>query len=445
MPDQAGNDADALTGLATLATLRGLDAQPEPWSQAPRMTVFVIDVDRFRTVNDLLGYDLGDAMLRAIGQRLAVWASPGGMAARISADEFAVVCPGHGGDTAAGARELADLVAAPVELGGLAVSRSASIGYASGSIGVDTVVALYRRADEAKRSVKAAGGDAQRAFEPAMSDEAFTAAAIELHLQAAVATDSLGLAYQPEFDLRTGSLIAVEALVRWQHPTLGPLLPDQFIDVAENANMMRELGEWVLREACRQRAAWNVPLAGRSLVLRVNLSPAQLVGHHLVDLVRAVLDETGLAGNQLCLEITERAVAPEPAHVATVLATLRSTGVTTAIDDFGTGHNSLTYLKSMPVDTLKIDRSFVAGRGTDAGDTVIGEALVRLAERLKLDVIAEGVETELAAAELIRIGCYRAQGHLLSEPLAAERLDALMRAGALESDALRALGVPTRP
>ena len=398
------------------------------------MTVFVIDVDRFRTVNDLLGYDLGDAMLRAIGERLAGWAAPGGVAARISADEFAIVCPGHGGDTAAGARQLADIVATPIELGGLAVSRSASVGYA---FGVDSVIGLYRRADEAKRSVKASGGDAQRAFERAMSDEAFTTASIELYMRAALATDSLGLAYQPEFDLRTGSLLAVEALVRWQHPTLGPLLPDQFIDVAEGANMMRELGEWVLRRACRQRAAWTEQLGGRPMMLRVNLSPAQLAGHHLVDLVRSLLDENGLPGSQLCLEITERAVAPDVVHVASVLGTLRAAGVTTAIDDFGTGHNSLTYLKSMPVDTLKIDRSFVAGLGTDAGDTVIVEALVRLAEQLGIGVVAEGVETEVEVAELIRIGCYRAQGHLFSEPMSAQDLDPLIRAGRLPSGARR--------
>ncbi len=404
------------------------------------MTVFVVDLDRFRTVNDLLGYDLGDAMLRAIGQRLAGWAAPTGVAARISADEFAIVCPDFGrehGDAATGARELAELVVAPIELGGLSVSRSASVGYASGRLGVDSVVSTYRRADEAKRSVKAAGGGAERAFEQAMSDEAFTAAAIELHLRSAVATDSLRLAYQPEFDLRDGTLLAAEALVRWQHPTLGPLLPDQFIAVAEDANMMLELGEWVLREACRQRAEWDVQLGGRPMILRVNLSPVQLVGDDLVDLVRAVLDETGVPGNQLCLEITERAVAPDAAHVASVLARLRSAGVTTAIDDFGTGHNSLTYLKSMPVDTLKIDRSFVAGLGTDAGDTMIVEALVRLAERLGLAVVAEGVETEVEAAELVRIGCYRAQGHLLSEPLPAKQLDSLVRAGALPTGALR--------
>jgi diguanylate cyclase (GGDEF)-like protein len=425
------NHADTLTGLATLATLRGLDARPGGWTSCPRMTVFAIDLDRFRTVNDLLGYELGDAMLCAVGERLAGWASPGGVAARIGADQFVVVCPGHGGDTAAGARQLGDLVATPIELGSLSVSRSASVGHTSGTIGVDTVLALYRRADEARRSVKAAGGGTERAFEPAMSSQAFTAAAIELHLRAAVATDGLGLAYQPEFDLRSGALLAVEALVRWQHPTLGPLLPDQFIAIAEDANMMRELGEWVLREACRQRAAWEAALGGRPLTVRVNLSPAQLVGDGLVELVHAVLDETGLSGDQLCLELTERAVATDVTHFAAVLARLRGAGVTTAIDDFGTGHNSLTYLRSMPVDTLKIDRSFVAGLGVDAGDTAIIEALVRLAERLRIGVVAEGVETETEAAELLRIGCYRAQGHLLSEPLPAEHLGLLIREGKL--------------
>ncbi|HEY3713029.1 MAG TPA: bifunctional diguanylate cyclase/phosphodiesterase [Jatrophihabitantaceae bacterium] len=420
---------DPVTGLSTLATLRALDSTPVRWTKAPRMTVFSIDIDRFRSVNDLLGYELGDELLDAVGQRLAGWASPGGLAARVSADQFVIVCPGHGGDTAAGARQIGDLVARPVELDGMQITRSASIGYASGRIGVDPVMELYRCADAAKRVAQASGGDGQRAFDPAMSDEAFAAAEIELHLGDAVDSDALRLVYQPELDLRTGRLLALEALLRWEHPTRGRLGPDQFIDIAEESKLICEVGEWVLRESCRQRASWEPLLDGRPLVVRVNLSIVQLGDRGLVDLVAGVLAEAGVAGDQLCLEITERAVPHNADHVAEVLSRLRAIGVTTAIDDFGTGHNSFAYLKSLPVDVLKIDRSFTAGLGTDRGDTAIVEALVQLADRLGLDIVAEGVETEAAAAELLRVGCHRAQGHLFSEAVPANHLDALVEAG----------------
>jgi diguanylate cyclase (GGDEF)-like protein len=429
--DQASDAADPVTGLSTLATLRALDGSGVRWTTAPRMTVFSIDIDRFRSVNDLLGYHLGDRLLTAVGQRLAGWAAPAGIAARISADEFVIVCPGHGGDTAAGARQIGDLVARPVALDGMRVTRSASIGYASGRIGIDPVMELYRRADGAKRVVQRSGGNGQQAFDPAMSDQAFAAAEIELHLGAAVDSDALHLVYQPEFDMRTGRLLAVEALLRWEHPTRGELAPDQFIDIAEESNLICDVGEWVLRESCRQRAQWEPLLGGRPLLLRVNLAAGQLADDHLVDLVADVLDEAGVAGDQLCLEITERAVPHDPAGVADVLTGLRAIGVTTAIDDFGTGHNSLTYLKSLPVDVLKIDRSFTAGLGADGGDTAIVEALVHLAERLGLEVVAEGVETEASAAELVRVGCYRAQGYLFSEAVPAGDLDRLVRAGQL--------------
>ncbi|HEY7049233.1 MAG TPA: bifunctional diguanylate cyclase/phosphodiesterase [Jatrophihabitantaceae bacterium] len=430
MPDQANHATDPVTGLATLETLRLLDANPAEWATAPRMTLFSVDIDRFRSVNDLFGYELGDDLLEAVGRRLQRWAAADGVAARIGADQFVIVCPGRGSDPAADAQQLGDLVARPIELDGMSVTRSASIGYASGWIGVESLMELYRRADAAKRVAKQAGGNTQRAFDPAMTDEAFAVAEIELHLRAALESGALRLVYQPEFDLRTGRLLAVEALLRWEHPTRGPLTPDQFIDIAEKCNLIGEVGEWVLREACRQRAEWEPLLDGRPLVLRVNLSIVQLADRRLVDRVARVLADTGVAGDQLCLEITERAVPPDADDVAEVLSLLHAIGVRTAIDDFGTGHNSLTYLKSLPVDVLKIDRSFTAGLGADGGDTAIVEALVQLAERLGLEVVAEGIETEASAAELVRVGCYRGQGYLFSKAVPPEQLEGVVHAGA---------------
>ena len=430
MPDQANRATDPVTGLATLETLRLLDSSPAEWTTAPRMTVFSIDIDRFRSVNDLFGYELGDDLLEAIGWRLKRWTAPGGVAARIGADQFVIVCPGPAADPATGAQQIGDLVARPIDLDGMSVTRSASIGYASGWIGVDSVMELYRRADAAKRVAKQSGGNTQRAFDPAMSDEAFAVAEIELHLRAALESGALRLVYQPEFDLRTGRLLAVEALLRWEHPTRGPLGPDQFIDIAEQCNLIGEVGDWVLRQSCRQRAEWEPLLDGRPLVLRVNLSIVQLADRGLVDRVARVLADTGVAGDQLCLEITERAMPTDADEVAEVLCLLHAIGVRTAIDDFGTGHNSLTYLKSLPVDVLKIDRSFTAGLGADGGDTAIVEALVQLADRLGLEVVAEGIETEASAAELVRVGCYRGQGYLFSKAVPPEQLEAVVQAGA---------------
>lgn len=251
----------------------------------------------------------------------------------------------------------------------------------------------------------------------------------ERQLRGAVDDGALRLHYQGEIDLDTGALVAVEALVRWQHPTLGLLPPEQFIDAAEHSPLIEGLSAWVLEHACAQIATWRVEYPQLSLIVRVNVSPGQLVEDAFVDAVTDVVAKHGLYPGQLCLEITERVVPPDTVSLAAALRRLRERGISTAIDDFGTGYSSLAHLKHLPVDAVKIDRSFISGLGTDAGDTAIVEAVAELAATFGLQVVAEGVETADEAAWLVRIGCHRAQGHLFGAPQPAEDLVELLEAG----------------
>ena len=237
-----------------------------------------------------------------------------------------------------------------------------------------------------------------------------------------IETGSLTLHYLPEIDLRTGEVLATEALVRWEHPTRGLLMPDSFIHVAESINLAGELGRWVLREACGQFSRWRARGIGENAVLRVNVSPVQLVTDGFVESVAEAIAEFGLDGKSVCLEITESVVVQDIETTHITLAGLKEVGVHIAIDDFGTGYSVLTHLKSLPVDTLKIDRSFVRDLGSNPDDLAIVRTVIALAEAFGLEVVAEGVESETAAVTLLQHGCHRAQGFLLSRPLPADAM-----------------------
>ena len=251
---------------------------------------------------------------------------------------------------------------------------------------------------------------------------------IEVHLPAAIREGTLLLYYQPTVDLRTRQLLGVEALVRWAHPSLGLLGPDAFIGVAEATQLAGELGCWVLHEACRQLAAWHAEFPTLALHLAVNLSPAQLVTPGFVATVAGALREHGLPGTALTLEITEHAVIGGLGTVRDTLRGLREHGIQIAIDDFGTGYSSLAQLKALPVDILKIDQGFVRDLGTNSEDHVIVRSIIGLATAFDLDLIAEGVETEIAAHTLLTLGCHQAQGYLFSPPLPAAQLRDLLSA-----------------
>jgi EAL domain-containing protein (putative c-di-GMP-specific phosphodiesterase class I) len=315
-----------------------------------------------------------------------------------------------------------------VPIDGEMLTRTVSIGVALGVPGRDTTSDLLRRADQAVLTAKSTGGNQVAVFSDTMELENEFRNDIELHLQNVVETGALFLRYLPEIDMRTGRVLGAEALVRWQHPTRGLLAPDAFIGVAESINLAGELGRWVMRSACAEFAQWRSRGVGHDAVLRINVSPVQLVTDGFVRSVADIIDEFGLGGS-VCLEITESVVVQDIETTRITLAGLKSVGVQVAIDDFGTGYSVLSHLKSLPVDTLKIDKGFVQELGSNPGDLAIVRAIIALADAFGLQLVAEGVETEAAAMTLLRHGCHRAQGFLLSRPIAGEAMEALLARG----------------
>ncbi|WP_127781906.1 EAL domain-containing protein [Rhodococcus sp. X156] len=422
---------DALTGLANRRSLLSeLEHRLEPGRPGP-VAVLFLDVDRLKVVNDALGHAAGDAYLRAIGGRLEA-AFAADLVVRMGGDEFIIVV--RAPTTMDGAHQLAKqaqvVAAEPVQLQTEEVSRSVSIGIALGVPGRSSVAELVGFADQSALAAKAQGGNAVVGFTDEMRTRAQERNDIEMHLRSAIHGDELVLYYQPEVDLASGQIIGVEALVRWQHPIRGLLLPDSFIGIAESTNLAGELGRWVLWEACRQMHDWQESLPELSLKLRVNISPAQLISTDFVETVARVLEEYELSGVDLCLEITEHAVIHDLDRVLVTLRGLNELGVHVAIDDFGTGRSSLGQLKQLPVDTLKIDRGFVHNLGNSSDDLAIVKSIISLADSFGLDVVAEGVETVQAAEMLLELGCGNAQGYLFSKPVPpAEVLEILQRGG----------------
>jgi diguanylate cyclase len=422
---------DDLTGLLNRrALIARLDERLAAGRPGPVALVYV-NLDRLKAVNDHLGHKAGDRFIEVFAQLLRDAADDSSVIARFGGDEFVVV-PNEPLDADAAealARRLQQRVHQQVEVDGETITRTVSIGVGVGEPGRDTSSDLLRRADQAVVSAKSVGGNAVVAFDPEMAEKYAIRNDIELHLEGIIDSDNgaLVLHYLPEFDMRTGEILGTEALIRWRHPTRGLLMPDSFMGVVESINLAGKLGRLIMRSACAQFSDWrNRGLAGDA-VLRINVSPAQLVTDGFVGLVAATLDEFVLDARTVCLEITEHVVVKDIDTTHKTLAGLKEIGVQVAIDDFGTGYSALTYLKSLPVDALKIDKEFVRDLGTDAAysDLAILKQVVALADAFGLDVIAEGVETAAAARALLDLGCYRAQGFLLSRPLDRGAMGAL--------------------
>jgi diguanylate cyclase len=302
--------------------------------------------------------------------------------------------------------------------------------------GNDSTSDLLRRADQATRLAKGAGGGKIASFSPEMFERDTIRNDIELSLEGTINghNDALVLHFLPEFGIRTGEILGTEALVRWQHPTHGLLMPDSFIGVLESINLAGKLGRLIMRAACAQFGLWRSHGVGRDAVLRVNVSPMELVANNIVDTVAATLDEFEIDPAAVCLEITERVVVQEIDATRRTLGQLKDIGVQIAIDDFGTGYSALTYLKTLPIDILKIDRAFVRDLGVSEQDQAIVHAIVALAHALGLEVVAEGLETATAARALLDLGCDRAQGFLLSRPVDGAAMESLLAQGGLAMD-----------
>ncbi len=421
---------DELTGLATRRALSDHLSARLREGEPGEVAVIFIDVDRLKALNSFLGHGAGDEFLHTLATRLQLTAPADHLIARLGGDEFVAVMAGPADEERAKAYAESLRVAAglPVLVGGEEISRAISVGVALGVPGISNVSELMNQADQAMLQAKGSGGNQISVFTAEMRKQNEIRTDIELHLVTAIRSGSLELHYQPEIDLITRQITGVEGLVRWPHPNLGMLMPVSFIDVIEATNLAGELGRWVLETGCRQVTEWHRTMPGPPIGLSINVSPAELITRDFVETVDKILRDCGLDGRLLTLEITEKAIVRDTVQALATIRGLKEIGVRIAIDDFGTGYSSFAQLKSLPVDRLKIDRGFVRDLGSDADDLAIVRSIVGLAESFDLGLVAEGVETEVAAATLVALGCRRAQGYLYARPASATDLEPMLRA-----------------
>ena len=420
---------DPLTGRASRALFTERLAHAVAQSQRRRAVTaaLFVDVDHFKTVNDSLGYTVGDAVLQAVAARLAVTLRPGDTVARLSADEFAVLLEdvvdvNRAADVA---ERLQDAFAVPLEFRGGSLTVGLSIGVAVSTSSGPGAAELLRDARLAMEAAKDAGRGRVELFSPRMLESVTDRLSLDQDLRRAVERGELRLFYQPLVSMESGAIVGSEALVRWQHPTRGLVPPDSFIPLAEEIGLISAIDTWVLRTACAQAATWRK--AGHpDLIVAVNVSGRELGRSDLVDRIEAVLFESGLPPDRLEVEITESAAAAQPAEALEELHQLRRAGIGIAIDDFGTGYSSLSKLATFPADRLKIDRSFLSGIRLETDEAPLVSATIALAHQLGMKVTAEGVETPAQLAFLRRQGCDLLQGYLFSRPVPAEQFEELL-------------------
>jgi diguanylate cyclase (GGDEF)-like protein/PAS domain S-box-containing protein len=423
---------DALTGLPN-RSLFG-DRLEHAHQRLARGTgcyaVLMLDLDNFKTVNDGLGHAAGDALLLDVSRRLSTGIRAGDTAARLGGDEFAILLEDLADPAAASraAEGIRELLRAPFAVAGRSLAVSATIGVATSS-GGGAATDVVRNADAALYVGKADGKDRHSVFSEDMHATAIERLTLEQDLRAGIGRGELVLMYQPKVDARTGHMAGVEALVRWNHPLRGLIAPDQFIPIAEQSGLINDLDTWVLSAACRQAQAWAMSSVG-AVPVAVNVSGRNLVSCGLIDRVLAALKQTGLDPRLLELEVTESAAIPQQGEVLDLLQGIRDLGVRIAIDDFGTGYSVLSRLQGFPVDTLKIDLSFVRSIVSEHINAPIIDAMIAMGLSLGLKIVAEGVETEAQRAYLLKRHCTELQGYLISRPITPEELVARFRPAA---------------
>jgi len=395
---------------------------------ARKCAVLFIDLDRFKLINDSLGHEAGDTLLREVALRLKTCLRSSDMVARLGGDEFVVLVPELQDSEHAStvARKLLSAVIKPVELGGQEWRVTASIGISSFPDDAQDEPSLMKHADIAMYHAKEEGKNNFQFYDSRLKAQSLERLALETHLRRAIERGELSIHYQAKLELATNTLSGVEALLRWNSPELGAVTPAKFIPLAEETGLILSIGKWVLRNACLQVMAWQKD--GLDPVrVAVNLSPRQLSDPNLIADVRTVLEETRMPPDLLELEVTESSVMHNVERAVEVLSALRAMGVRLAIDDFGTGYSSLAQLKRFPIDTLKVDRSFIREIPDDAEDRAIAEAIIAMGRTLSLTVVAEGVET-IEQQEFLRAqGCDQMQGYYFSKPIAANEFAELLR------------------
>jgi diguanylate cyclase (GGDEF)-like protein len=423
---------DSLTGLANRSLLRNRleNALVRSRRTAVPVGVLMCDMDGFKMVNDTLGHDVGDQLLVEVGSRISRCLREGDTVGRLGGDEFALILDGTSAlDVMKTANRVLDALRKPFRLNGREIDIRASIGVTDSTGGSLEADALLCEADIAMYAAKASGSDRIAVFEPRMQTTLAARHALHGDLRQAVrGTGELGIDYQPVFDLSSGRPVSAEALVRWNNPQRGPVSPEEFIPAAEEMGLVNEIGRYVLRQACAQVSDWRSMYGASDLSVAVNVSAYQLYDNRFVAEVKAALADSGLPPSGLILELTESALLSDTARVHHRLTRLRELGVRIAIDDFGTGYSSLSYLRRLPIDILKIDRSFVSELGTSCSEQArsLVKSIVRLGHDLGLTVVAEGIETHSELDDVKAAHCDLGQGYLLAVPSRPEQMQTLL-------------------
>ncbi|MBS0347144.1 MAG: GGDEF domain-containing response regulator [Proteobacteria bacterium] len=447
---EAGSQIQALAYFDTLCKLPNrqlICARLAEWAreasarQVPlKAAIFHVDLDRFQRINSSFGYEAGNVLLRQVAKRLLESSESHGLVARLGGDAFGILVPGvcEHGAAEVFARWLMRAFELPFVLDRIELFLSVSVGVAWLREGEDDVFSLLTHAETAMSAVKQKGGNAYRFFDADMLSGSAERIALESDLRFAIERNELWVAYQPCVEGSDGRVVSAEALLRWRHPRLGPIGPDRFIPIADENGMIIELGEWVMREACRECRRWRD--MGRSdMFVSVNVSAVQFAQPRLIESVRRALEDAGLEPGGLQLEITESSLMQDAETAVAMLRAFKNMGLRVAIDDFGTGYSSLAYLKRFPVDVIKVDQSFVRDLCDDEENAAIVRAIIVLARSMRLHVIAEGVESSSQVDVLLTDGCDCFQGYLFGRPVPAAdfraALEAVVEGGVVGGDA----------
>jgi diguanylate cyclase (GGDEF)-like protein len=386
-----------------------------------RLAVMFMDLDGFKLVNDTMGHDMGDLLLKAVAERLTACLRDSDTVARLGGDEFTAVLNEieNNEQVSSAAKRVLDSLSMPFMVSGREVFVGASIGVAIFPDDGEDVRALLKSADMAMYRAKESGRNHYQFYSPEMGDRVNVRMSLESSIRRALDREEFSVYYQPVVDVSSGRISSLEALVRWIHPELGIVSPADFIPLAEETGLIGPLGEWIIEDVCRQYRSWERAGVGPQRVA-INLSSRQLNNPDLVRRVGDIVDDVGMSAESIIFELTENTVMQNAEGSVSMLHAFRELGIKISVDDFGTGYSSLSYLKRLPIDTLKIDRSFVFNVPQDSDDSAIVSAIVALAHSLRLDVVAEGVENEAHVAFLSRLGCDYIQGYFLGKPVSAE-------------------------
>ncbi len=389
--------------------------------------VLFLDLDRFKVVNDSLGHMAGDILLIEIARRIEGCVRPGDTVARLGGDEFVVLCEDIKDiEVAKGVAErIQSALSLPVKLEGTEIFPTASIGIAMTTMGYNKPEDVLRDADITMYQAKTSGKAQYAVFDSSMRQKALAQLHIEIDLRKALEHNEFRIFYQPIISLKTNSIVSLEALLRWNHPHRGIIPPSEFIPIAEETGLIAAIGEWVLRKACAQLCTWNEKTS-TPIRVAVNISGVQLRDPGFADIVLSILNETGLPTSMLDLEVTETTLMAQDQSAVQMLSKLQSKGIHVCLDDFGTGYSSLNCIQNLPIDVLKVDRSFICRIESDEEQIKIVETILHLGKNLGIEVIAEGVETDDQLTSLKAIKCEHYQGFLYSKPIAEEEVESLI-------------------